>query len=920
MLFGNRRPRNVNARRLTAWSFQPRGELLEMKVLLAAIDLGGTSPPLQPRTVTTPYGIDLAGATPSAGAGWSVADIADVTNTRGYDDILIGAPTLNGSPSKLGTAAGGSVYLIFGSATGTAATLQNWLNTTAGPNLNSTGDRLGDLAQLITPAAQTNPISGTPLTFPFSGVTFTATGVDATSSFGASVAEVKLSSGFGILIGAPNAPSGPTGTANPGTGKVFLISGNFAAAIGHTIDVDTPATYAGLTVVTIGTTGGTGGVNVNGQLGYSVAGGLNILGDGLGDVIIGAPQATVPISTNNSIVTKNTGAVYVISVALLNTSSNNFFDVSTSVGQAGTQSVVFAGEATGDEAGWSVADAGNVNQATGNVDDLLIGAPQNLNEGAAYLIYGGANLGNLATTPVNTSVRYISLGLVGGTATGSVPGAKITGPDSGGQTGFSVSPGGDFNGDGFPDFLIGTPFTNAGTTLTNQGEVDLIYGAASGITGTFSLSSLPATVQGATFTGANPGDLAGYAISQVGVINAGQPTGILIGAPGFSSDSGTAYLIMGRTGLTGTFSLATEQSAPLSGLQFASTTPNAPGGSPPFFGASLSSRIQGTQQNTVDLDKEADFVIGAPGYDVTQNAARNLAGGAQIVQSGFLVVPIPAPSGITAPIGVGTPFAPFSISATTPANLQIFVFGVAATATAPQFSPVTDIDPTTVKVNGIAFPNATLVKDPNTADYTPPGPNGIPDAIITISPRSNLNLTPGTATIVISGKTLATAPAPNETWTGSATVTVTGSSGGGSTSAVVGVPTGPVLFTDFIPTFGANQYTPSLAQLSALSYQPLPLAVALQQFGPAPGFAQRNYSYYHPGKTLGPQYISRGQNTRPDGGTRGITTLSSRVFDRSRFHAQKTYTYTHKAPKAKLLKGVVPVQSRTEKFVDNLLH
>jgi hypothetical protein len=919
MLFGNRRPRKVNARPLTAWSFQPRGELLEMKVLLAAIDLGGTSPPLQPRSVTTPYGIDLAGANPSAtvsaGAGWSVADIADVTNTRGYDDILIGAPTLNGSPSKLGTASGGAVYLIFGSATGPAATIQNWFNQTGFPQLNSTGDRLGDLAQLITPAAQTNPISGAPLAFPFSGITFTATpgSVDDSSSFGASVAEVKLSSGYGILIGAPNAPD-LTG-ANPGTGRVFLITGNFAAAIGKTVDVDNPGA-SGLTVVTIGASGG----NVDGQLGYSVAGGLNILGDNQGDVIIGAPQATVPISTNGGIVTKNTGAVYVISAALLNTSSNNNFNVSTSVGQGGTQSVVFAGEATGDEAGFSVADAGNVNGAAGNVDDLLIGAPQNLNEGAAYLVYGGANLGNLATTPVNNSVRYINLGIVGGTATGSVPGAKITGPDSGGQTGFTVSPGGDFNADGFADFLIGTPFTNAGTTLTNQGEVDLIYGSASGITGTFSLSSLPATVQGATFTGANPGDLAGYAISQVGVINAGQPTGILIGAPGFNSDNGTAYLIMGRAGLTGTFSLATEQSAPLSGLQFVNTTPNAPGASPPFFGASLSSRIQGTQQNTVDLDNEADFVIGAPGYDVTQNAARSLAGGVQIVESGFLVVPIPAPSGITAPIGVGTPFAPFSISATTPANLQIFVFGVPATATVPQFSPVLDINPATVVVNGVAFPNATLVQDPDTADYTPPGPNGIPDAIITISPRSNLNLTPGTATILITGKTLASAPSPNETWTGSATVTVTGSSGGGTTAAVVGIPTGPVLFTDFIPPFGANQFTPSLAQLSALTYQPLPLTVALQQFGPAPGFAQRNYSYYHPGKTLGPRYTSRGQDTRPDGGTRGIDTLSSRVFDRSQFHAQKVYSWTHKAPKAKLLKGVVPVQSKTERFVDNLLH
>ena len=58
--------------------------------------------------------------------------------------------------------------------------------------------------------------------------------------------------------------------------------------------------------------------------------------------------------------------------------------------------------------------------------------------------------------------------------------------------------------------------------------------------------------------------------------------------------------------------------------------------------------------------------------------------------------------------------------------------------------PVTDIDPTTVTVNGVAFPTATLVGDPNKANWH----NGIQDAIITITPRSNLNLSAGTVTFV----------------------------------------------------------------------------------------------------------------------------------------------------------------------------
>ena len=142
--------------------------------------------------------------------------------------------------------------------------------------------------------------------------------------------------------------------------------------------------------------------------------------------------------------------------------------------------MIFAGEADGDEAGWSVADAGNVNGATGAVDDLLIGAPDNLGIGAAYLVYGGNTLGGQAT--LTNNVYYINLARVGGTATGSVPGAKIVGPGATAETGFSVSPAGDFNADGFADFMIGSPTYNLGSvTLTDSGEVDLIYGSASGI-------------------------------------------------------------------------------------------------------------------------------------------------------------------------------------------------------------------------------------------------------------------------------------------------------------------------------------------------------------------------------------------------------------------------------------------------------
>ena len=54
-------------------------------------------------------------------------------------------------------------------------------------------------------------------------------------------------------------------------------------------------------------------------------------------------------------------------------------------------------------------------------------------------------------------------------------------------------------------------------------------------------------------------------------------------------------------------------------------------------------------------------------------------------------------------------------------------------------------------------------------------PDGIPDAIITISPRSALNLPNGSQKFTITGPdTIVSSPLPNYTWTGTATVTVTG--------------------------------------------------------------------------------------------------------------------------------------------------
>ncbi len=913
MLFVNRRPRKSNERGSSRGYFQPRCEGLETKLLLTT-DLGGSTAGANPTIANAPFGMDFgAGTIPGTStnvvsrlAGTAVADVGDL-NGDGYEDLAIAAP---GTPNPLGAVA--SVSVIFGSnVAGTPPTVKNWIQTTSTTPLvyaYTPTDRVGDLSQLGF-AAQTNPINSQALQFPFAGVTFYGS---ALSLSGASaVAGVNIGGRQGLLIGAQLAPAAG---GSLGTGRAYLIYGNFNAYSGQTINLDNSAglsAYPQLNFVTfVSSTAGS-------LLGASVAGGVNILGDGSADIILGAPGATVDGQVN-------TGAVYVIPTSAVSGLGQSPAPIDvTTVGQpGGFAGVTLAGVNSGDQAGFSVADAGNVNGAASGADDLLIGAPQTTSgSGNVYLVYGGAALPGLATT--TNGVSFINLNRVGITGTTAVPGAVFTGAVSGGETGFSVSSAGDWNGDGLSDIIFGSP--DFGTTSAlDEGAAYVFYGATSTstgfLTGTIPLANIPTAFSSVTLTGANAGDKAGTSVSLVGVINSGTPNEILIGAPGFNSSAGTAYLLPGRTpGLTGVFSLSAAEGTTLSGIQYVLSTPSSPSGTPNLFGTSVSGRLQ-TTTNTVDLDNIGDFIIGAPGYDITQDSTRLNAGGAQIVEGGLIKLTNPPPANqVTVPIGVGaanppSPGAPFPVNATTPAALPIFVFG--STATTPFFMPVTDIDPTKITIDGIPIPpgNITIQQDPDTGNYNP---DGIPDAIITLSPRTLLGLQNGLDTFTISGPTLPGSPLPNFTWTGTATITVTGGTVTPIISGIAGVPTGPNLETEFISPYGANQYTPSLTELSAFNYQPIPVSLALAQFLPPQGFRQRIYSFNHPGKKVGPFLTSRGQNT---GRASGINTLSSKVYDRSRFHASKDYNFTHKAPKVGILKGVIPSQGTREHFGDNLIH
>ena len=121
----------------------------------------------------------------------------------------------------------------------------------------------------------------------------------------------------------------------------------------------------------------------------------------------------------------------------------------------------FLGEASGDEAGTTVAEAGDVN-ADGYAD-LLIGAPLGddggVDAGEVYLVLG-APAGLVVDMPLSSV------------------GASFVGEDSGDSAGIAIGGGGDVDGDGYSDFLIGAPYSSNGGL--NAGRAYLVFGGSTG--------------------------------------------------------------------------------------------------------------------------------------------------------------------------------------------------------------------------------------------------------------------------------------------------------------------------------------------------------------------------------------------------------------------------------------------------------
>jgi len=369
-------------------------------------------------------------------AGLSVAGAGDV-NGDGYGDILIGAPGSDDS-----TPDGGQVYLIFGKTDGWQMDVDlgksdaSFVGASNGENLGHSvagagdvnGDGFDDILMGAFLADDMGVDSG--MSYLFLGMAngwnmdvkdgnadasfFGAVPGDYSGWSVAGVRDVNKDGYDDFIIGAfYNDDNGPD------TGTAYLFFGKVSGW----------ATYTNIKSADVRFFG----EGIKDWAGYAVSGAWDVNGDGYSDILINSPRnncdGTRAFCGQTYLVLGKGGAW--VTPQILNTASASFW-----------------GEHVSDYAGKALSSAGDVNRD--GYDDFLIGDYQNSDSGAnagqAYLILG---------KPTGWAMDS-DLGLVSY--------ASFQGEGDTAAAGVSVS-GGDVNGDGYSDVLIGSEFKTGKTYL-----------------------------------------------------------------------------------------------------------------------------------------------------------------------------------------------------------------------------------------------------------------------------------------------------------------------------------------------------------------------------------------------------------------------------------------------------------------------
>ena len=527
----------IGCRRRCRWKHAGRtrlhisacGQRLQPRLLLAAPH------PFALSSLDGSNGFRLVGADASDASGFSVSGVGDV-NGDGNDDVIIGA-----SGGDAGDIDSGESYVVFGRPGGFAPDVDlSSLNGRTGFRLNGVnrgdnsgfsvsggGDVNGDGLDDLIIGAQHSNAGGidrgtTYVVFGKSGgfapgfdlssldgsTGFRLDGIDSYDFSGRAVSSAGDVNGDGfddLIIGARG---GDAGARDSGESYViFGKSNGFAAALDlSSLDGDTGFQL--------------GGAALFDGVGSSVAAAGDVNGDGIDDLIIGAPYVNWRYP--------NSGESYVVFGKLSGVGAA--LDVSTLDGRAGFR---INGGGRSEYSGLSVSSAGDVNGD--GFDDLIIGAPlgstRNSRNGESYVVFGKS--GGFTSS--------LDLSLLDG-----FTGFRLTGTDRNDYAGVSVSSAGDVNGDGFDDLIIGAHRGDAGGV--DSGESYVVFGKSARFDSVLELSSLDG-VNGFRLDGIDADDRSGRSVHSIGDMNGDGFDDLIIGAwratGGGDVRSGESYVVFG---------------------------------------------------------------------------------------------------------------------------------------------------------------------------------------------------------------------------------------------------------------------------------------------------------------------------------------------------------------------------------------
>ncbi len=510
-------------------------------------------------------------------------------NGDGYSDVIVGAPLYDNGQTDEGRA-----WVYLGSATGLRTTaVWSGESDQSGANfgyaVNGAGDVNGDSYGdvIIGASSYDNTQTDSGRVYVWRG---TAAGLESsawatfdnptgdTSRYGFAVASAGDVNGDGY---ADIIYSGPyEGAANAGDVRVHYGSPTGFNGVWH---------YTGL----------------NGDyLGWSMGSAGDVNGDGYADIIVGAPYyddshtdegrvlvfygsgGGLPVSPTAVMEGNQAGAnLGAAAAAAGDVNGDGLTDLMAGAtyynGNALDTGAVFLwysrARTVAATAGWSTesnqtaAQLGIAASSAGDVNcdgyaDVAVGAPFYDNgesdEGAVFVYLGAAN-GPAASYSWMAESNQASAGL-----------------------GAAVGNGGDVNGDGCSELLVGAPaYDRSGQS--NNGAAWAWYGSPAGL----GANGSPTNADWAVY-GELSGETLGYRVGEAGDVNGDGLGDVMVGVPGFNSSAGAAYVYYG----TG------------SGLPARAGWTLASGYTGSYFGFS------GGAAGDVNGDGYGDLLVGAPQY------------------------------------------------------------------------------------------------------------------------------------------------------------------------------------------------------------------------------------------------------------------------------------------------------------------